>query len=212
MKEKKLLALIFVVLLFIAGCNWNKQVNEDKLFYDLHQLLQACYSLFENHAQLDGLFFNENYTTIHEVEMLLDNKVTSAGMEKIVDMVFEERDGQLIYNDELQDYIENSNLYSQHTVDTSNYYYSIRETILNPGLQLIPAQYFVIEENGEKITVVGENVPIQFYEVEEERLAEQYRRYGYPDNDTLTVSFEFIKKGNNYLLDSYKVQTEQNHL
>ncbi|MDE5415358.1 hypothetical protein [Alkalihalobacterium chitinilyticum] len=209
MKFRLKMVGIGLVFLILSGCS---TFDEREIIYHLNEIFSTSSQLFQNHSPYGELFYNEQFHTFDEIKKLLDTKVTEDGLSYMVDRIFEEDDEVLVYKQPFQTYIQESNVYSSTTTNLTNgYYETVRETILNPGLRLLPEDELVFEEQGDTVVVTGENVYIEFYNEEEYGgSAHQYARYGYPANDVLSVTFTFVKDENGYLLDSFKIEDGEN--
>ncbi|WP_078430009.1 hypothetical protein [Alkalihalobacterium alkalinitrilicum] len=194
----------FIILLFlvISGCS---SIDERGIFYQLNEIFATSSKLFQNHSPYGELFYNEQFHKVEDIERLLDGKVTENGLQYMVERIFDDNDEMLVYKEPFQMYIKESNVYQSTINVTNGYYETVRETILNPGLRLISQEELLFEEYGDRLTVTGENINIEFYNLEEYGTADQYTRYGYPANDVLTVCFTFVKDSSGYLLDSFQI-------
>ncbi|WP_216830934.1 hypothetical protein [Alkalihalobacterium elongatum] len=199
---KKVSVILFVLLL--SGCS---SIDEREIVYHLNEIFTTASKLFQNHSPYGDLFYNEQFHTFEEVKRLLDSKVTEDGLFYMIDRIFDQDEEILVYKEPFQEYIHESNVYNS-TINVSNSYYeTVRETILNPGLRLIPEEELQFEEHGDTIIVTGENIFIEFYDIDNySGSSHQYARYGYPANDVLSVTFTFIREDDGYLLDSFEIE------
>ncbi|WP_156942365.1 hypothetical protein [Alkalihalobacterium bogoriense] len=206
MKQKfgVLYICFFILIAVLSACQTGK-IDEQQVLNHYYDVITTAQKLFENHVYNGSVYYNENIQTIEDVYALLGGKVTEDGMEQLVDRFFIEEEGKLVYRDKYQTYIEEESLYTATPENPSRYYESVRQTILNPGLQIVTTQDVSITRDGEYVVLEGTDLPIYFYE-ETTLSKEQYKRFGYPPSDKLSISFIFIKQGDNYLLEEYKVE------
>lgn len=194
----------FILITLLSACHSGK-IDEQQVLNHYYDVITTAQQLFQNHVNDGNMYYNENIRTVEDVHELLDGKVTEEGMEQLVDRFFIEDEGKLVYRDKYQTYIEEESLYTATPDNPSRYYESVRYTILNPGLQIVTINDVSISRNGDYIMVEGNNLPIYFYE-ETTLSTEQYKRFGYPPSDRLSISFAFVKQGDKYLLEEYKVE------
>lgn len=204
MKYRMKIVSMVLVFFILSGCS---TVDEREIIYHLNEIFTTSSKLFQNHSPYGERFYNEQLHTFDEIKTLLESKVTEAGLLYMVERIFEEDDEILVYKQPFQTYIEESNVYNSTINVTNGYYETVRETILNPGLRLLPEDELEFEEQGDTIVVTGENVLIEFYNEEDfGGSAHQYARYGYPASDVLSVTFIFVMGENGYLLDSFEIE------
>ncbi|WP_096202566.1 hypothetical protein [Bacillus sp. FJAT-45350] len=198
--------LIFLVCaLVMTGCQSKEQVNEQQVLNDFYRLVSSVNELFGHFSISDEHYVNGQYQTIEDVAELLGEWVTDDGLETIISQIFEEDEGKLIYKERYREYIEESNILTMSPNNTRNYYEVVRETILNPGLQLVPFSQLLIVEDNDEVILAGSQLPVVFYEEEIYQRQEQYLRYGYPPNDVLSVTFSFKEEDGIFKMDNYEV-------
>lgn len=183
----------------------NGKVDETKLKKDYYELIVTVSELFKDHSQAGEQYYNRSFQTESEIADLLDGKVTEKGLHLIVDTLFEEYDDLIVYKQPFQEYL-NDTLDFTLTPTRDKYYSTVRDSILNPALKLIPFDVFEIEQQENKIVVEAEKIEVTFYEEGERQFQHhQYARYGYPPSDYISIYLTFVQNNGEYLLEEFNV-------
>ncbi|MCT8140456.1 hypothetical protein H1D32_23830 [Anaerobacillus sp. CMMVII] len=197
---KKMGAWIVVIMfLFLITVVGKDIFNEEKLKADYYELIVAVSELFKDHAQEEEYFYNRSYSNQEAIAKLLNGKVTENGFFLVVETLFEEYDDLFVYKPKYQDYISDTRDFRYPQRETS-FYETVRNTLLNPAIGLIPFNELDIEREKNRITIAAQEIKVRFYG-DEERLAEyhQYARFGFPPKDYISFTLSFIlKMGSTY--------------
>jgi len=207
MKGRAITCLLAISILLV-GCHSERATNEYQLMEEFFELAHAVQQLFQYHETTGTYYYNEHFQSVEDVSLLLEEKVTETGFDTIVDSIFQENDGRLIYQETYQSYLEKSNRRSGVVFHTGDYYETVRETLLNPAMLMLHPDDFVLLEDSEGIQLVAEDVRIVFYE-EENREVVPYTRYGYPPYDVLTVEISFVFDRGQYRVEHFRIQEGQ---
>ncbi|QOY38054.1 hypothetical protein AWH56_011100 [Anaerobacillus isosaccharinicus] len=207
---KKIAIWVTVILLLLITTVVGKEiVNEDKLKEDYYELIIATSELFKDHTQEQGHYYNRSYSNEEQIEELLEGKVTETGYRLVIESVFEQKDDLYVYKEQYQDYISDTRDFSLKHKDT-NYYKTVRDTILNPALKLIPFEKLVVVKENNLITIEGRDVKVRFYE-DGDRTEEhhQYARFGFPPKDHISFTLTFVYEQGKYLLEDFDIVTKE---
>ncbi|MGO4888976.1 hypothetical protein ACJ2A9_14570 [Anaerobacillus sp. MEB173] len=203
---KKWLISFILCGLTLVACSNDKLVGEEDVLVSYYELVDMCNELFRYHAPMDEHYINEAYQHVADVQNLLEGKVTEHGLEQIIESIFDKEEEQLVYKGQYKRYIEESYYYGNDYNHRDEYYPTVRESILNPGLQIISSEELQVESKDENVLVTGEQVPVIFYDEEDRLNKMQFQRFGYPAVDYITISFSFVHKNGQYLMDDYHIE------
>ncbi|RXJ01849.1 hypothetical protein DS745_10265 [Anaerobacillus alkaliphilus] len=205
---KKIVVWIVVILLLCITTVLGKEiVYEDELKENYYELIVLVGELFKDHAQEDDYYYNRSYSKQEDMAELLGENVTDAGFSLLVDALFDELDELYVYKSRYQDYISDTRDFSKNQKAT-NYYDTVRNTILNPALGLIPFDNLEITREKNRVKVEGQEIKVEFYDARDYLVEHhQYARFGYPPNDEISFSLIFIYNDGKYLLDHFDIRS-----
>ncbi|WP_139367599.1 hypothetical protein [Bacillus alkalicellulosilyticus] len=196
-----LLILFIGVVTMLSACQ-SEDLDKDELVIQYYDFIQSAQQLFGNHRFDGDEYYNHDITTIHDAKDVIGDMVTDEGLRYTVNRFYKEKDGKLVYHEKYQQFIEETELFRATPDNPSSYYQALRNTILNPGLQFLKVDDFLISEHEGKIILEALEVPISFYHSDDDN---RYEQFGYPARDVLSVHFTFVKKQGIYLLEKFSV-------
>ncbi|MFN7253354.1 MAG: hypothetical protein ACK4M9_21655 [Anaerobacillus sp.] len=206
--KKILIWAAVITLFFITTFIGTGIVNEEKLKSDYYVLIADIGELFKDHAQKEDYFYNRSYSRSEEIAQLLEGRVTDKGFHLIVQSIFDEFNELYVYKPQYQEYISDTRNFSQKQKET-NYYDTVRDTILNPALGLIPFEALKITKDKNRVVITGQDVLVVFYDNREKFVEyHRYARFGFPPSDYISFSLAFIYDNGIYLLDDFIINPQ----
>lgn len=207
-KLKKIIIWVVVVVFFIAvAISSSETIYDDKVREDYYELLIVISELFKDHTQAEEQYYNHSYSNEEEIANLLNDKVTDRGFRQLVESLFEEHNELFVYKQEFQKYLKETLDFSIKQKEV-NYYDTVSNTILNPALRLINFDQLRIEQSDNRITIIGEDIEVKFYDDSDERKKyHQYARFGFPSKAYISLTLTFIYEDNNNRLDEFEVRS-----
>lgn len=207
MKKEKMNRMLFAgILLFLAMYVFlqPESFGENEIKAKYYEILSVMEPLYANHGQIDGQYFNREFTSKEDVLKYLSPYMTEEAANKLIEELFQESEKKLVYAGQFQEYLLQE--YSQLTDNPQlNYYNIVKDTIFNPGLKLVMENQIAIKDDGQDIVLIIKEEPIHFYSDTYENL--HYTRYGYPETAVVYVSLSFNEEDGNLLLSDFRVQT-----
>ncbi len=205
---KKVVVWFVVILLLCVSTVLGKEiVYEDELKENYYEFIVLVGELFKDHAQEEEYYYNRTYSNYEDLERLFGNKVTEKGFSLVIDALFDELNERYIYKPHYQDYISDTRDFSSSQKDTT-YYDTVRNTILNPALRLIPFDNLEITREKNRVKVGGQEIKVQFYDARDYLVEHhQYARFGYPPIDEISFSLTFVLDDGKYLLDHFDIHS-----
>lgn len=197
-----------ILVLLLIGVAGNNIVYKDELKGDYYGFIVTISELFKNHAQEEEYFYNRSYSKEEEIAALLDGKVTEAGFNLVVHSLFDELNDLYVYKPHYQEYISDTRDFSYKQKDT-NFYGTVRNTILNPALGLIPFEDLKITKEKNRVTIKGQEIRVKFYEDNDSLLEHRYSRFGFPPEDQISFSLVFVYESGKYLLDDFLINPQE---
>jgi hypothetical protein len=206
--KKILIWAAVITVFFITTFIGTGIVNEDKLKSDYYVLIADIGELFKDHAQKEDYFYNRSYSRAEEIAQLLEGRVTDKGFHLVVQSIFDEYNEFYVYKPHYQEYISDTRNFSQKQKET-NYYDTVRDTILNPALGLIPFEALKIKKDKNRVVITGQDVLVVFYDNREKFVEyHRYARFGFPPSDYISFSLAFIYENGKYLLDDFIINPQ----
>jgi hypothetical protein len=184
-----------------------EMVDENKLKEDYYEVIVVVSDLFKDHTQVGEQYYNRSYHSEEEIGKLLEGRVTENGFHLVVDSFFDEYDDLFVYRQQYQEYLSDTLDFTLRS-KRNNYYETVKDSILNPALRLIPFEQLEINQQENKIIVKGDNIRVKFYEERDQQSHHhQLARYGYPSSDRISLTLTFINDNGIYLLDDFVVSS-----
>lgn len=208
MEKKVVLASVIIFFLMLAITS-NKLliINEDKLKSDYYELVVAISELFKDHKLKGEQYYNRSFQSKEEIADLLNDKVTDAGFNLVIDTLFEENENMYVYRQGYQEYLSDTYNFSSKSTNRS-YYNTVKDSFLNPALRLINFDELDVQRFDDKIVLQGDAILVNFYNEEEREIKyHQYARYGYPPQDYISLALTFVYENGNYLMDHFSVKS-----
>ncbi|WP_142303637.1 hypothetical protein [Evansella halocellulosilytica] len=178
--------------------------EEVKLQY--YEILDHVEGLYSNHSQLEGKYYNEEFSDKDEIKNYLSEYMTEKASYKVIDELFKEED-RALYNESLQEYLKERDPVLRSGEGETSFYSTVKQTIINPGLKFVFEEDIQVEISNNEVVLEVTDAPVYFYDHADVN-TNNYERYGYPSEDKISVKFSFVEKDGQLLLDDYKIKTE----
>ncbi|WP_096436655.1 hypothetical protein [Alteribacter populi] len=208
-KETKNRLVVAILLISTAIVVWynpfTSKLNDQDLYDQYIQIVSDTSELFQTHNRIEEAYFNESFGNKEAIHQHLGERMTDDGLQQLVSSLFRKEGPYLVYNDDYQIYLQEVHLTKE---DEHSYYNTVKDTLLNPGLLLIQKEDMTFSREGDKIEIQTEETPVYFFNQDDIVYDHQFKRFGYPPVDRLTITFTFTEEEGDYLLDHFKVQSQ----
>ncbi|SDZ60718.1 hypothetical protein SAMN05421736_12095 [Evansella caseinilytica] len=171
-----------------------------------YEVIAAVEKLYENHQQKNGYYYNGSFREKNEVKDYLSPYMTQGAKEQVINTFFQQEKNHLVYAEEFQDFILIQRDALINSSGKNDYYTVVKNSLLNPGLKMIREEQLDIKQRGEHYIVEAKNIPVKFYREKDKQYNNHYTRLGYPAQDRLSFTFQFVESDGELLLSSYSVR------
>ncbi|MCK0472706.1 hypothetical protein [Halalkalibacter sp. APA_J-10(15)] len=195
--KKGRVCLYLLISLVLFGCQTNS-MEEEVIIKQFDQFFEQIRVLFSYHSKEDGVFLNENFHTENDINEVLEPLMTDEGKNQLLGELYEFKDGKYVYNDELQEYL------NERT--QAEYYPTLRSTVFNPGIRMILEEDLNISIEGNKARVIAENAPVLYFDENSPYGQHHFGMLGYPAIDYLTVHVDMEREGEEYFISSFSIE------
>ncbi|WP_026688498.1 hypothetical protein [Alteribacter aurantiacus] len=205
-KNRLITALSLIAIggvLFFVFNNTN-HVSDEELYNQYMETVNEAQQLFQMHKKVGSYYSNEQFAREEDVYQALDETFTDSGVDSLLSSVFKKVEGDLVYKQKYQQYLENLHSPGEGNI---TYYETVKNTLLNPGLPLIKEDDVAIYREDNKVYLAVEDASVAYYD-DNSPNRNYLKRYGYPSGDRLSIEIIFVRHDNGLLkVSDYNVES-----
>ncbi|WP_416147071.1 hypothetical protein ACM26V_12660 [Salipaludibacillus sp. HK11] len=206
----RLAFITFLMILLTFTIIHNTSFDERAVKSQFYFSIDAVEKLYGFHDELDGMYYNQYFSNKADVEEFLKPYLLESASEKVIDALYQSTEEELIYGEDIQQYIKAAR---QNRKETQNckkvsYYSFISDSLLNPGLKLIPKNELKLSEVGDQLVLHVNDYSVQFYEGDQYYSSQHFSERGYPPSEKISFKMTFIEEENEWKMKEYRIETK----